>query len=301
MVSLNEIQKMFRGELRLSEPLAHHTSFRIGGPADYYLEPHGKDEFLRLVSYFRDRDFPFTILGDASNVLVSDQGYRGAVINLETSLARMFMDGPHVYAEAGVKIARLVDFCIHRSLRGMERLAGIPGTLGGGQILSMVIPAEHLVEVEVLQHGELVKIKKNEAVSRYRHPYASTDVMVAARFSLPAGEKEKLIRSHREWLVRHNQTQPVNIPNAGSIFKDPPGHSAATLIEDAGMKGLRHGGAMVSTKHANVIVNAGGASAQDVLVIIKKIQQAVQEKFSVILEPEVTLIGFDQMILREVA
>ncbi len=300
MVSLNDIQKISRGELRLSEPLAHHTSFRIGGPADYYIEPHSKSELVRLVNYFREKDFPFILLGNASNALVSDQGYRGAVINPETALSRVFMEGSQVYAEAAVKIARLVDFCIHRSLRGMESLAGISGTLGGGKILNTRETAEHLVEVEVLRGGELVRMRKNEAgvVSRLDSP---AQVLVAAWFLLPAGEKEGLIRSRREWLVKRNQTQPVNIPNAGSIFKNPSGHSAATLIGDAGLNGLRHGGAMVSMKHANVIINAGGANAHDVLAIIKKIQHTVQKKFNIMLEPEVTLVGFDQMILREVA
>lgn len=300
MVSLNDIQKISRGELRLSEPLAHHTSFRIGGPADYYIEPHSKGELVRLVNYFRERDFPFIILGNASNVLVSDQGYRGVVINPETALSRVFMEGSLVYAEAAVKVARLVDFCIHRSLKGMESLAGISGTLGGGKILNMGETAEHLIEVEVLRGGELVRIRKNEA-GVVNRPDSPAQVLVAAWFLLPAGEKEELIRSRREWLVKRNQTLPVNIPNAGSIFKNPSGHSAATLIGDAGLNGLKQGGAMVSLKHANVIVNAGGANAHDVLAIIKKIQHTVQKKFNIMLEPEVTLIGFDQMILREVA
>jgi UDP-N-acetylmuramate dehydrogenase len=271
MVSLTDIRQVFRGAISLSEPLALYTAFRVGGPADYYLEPQTKDDLVRLVNYFQGMSFPFILLGRGDNLLVSDEGYRGAVISTDPALLHVRMEGQHVYAGAGAAIARFVDFCVHRSLKGSEALAGAPGTLGkllgqDGSAFDGAI-ADFLLEVEVLSAGNLKRRTKKEAKHRHEASTVAPDILIGAWFAFPAGDKEDLLRLRRERLVRWNAIQPVNIPKVGVMFKSPAGQHAAELIERAGMRGVSQGGAVVSMRHANLIVNAQRATAEDMLAI----------------------------------
>jgi len=301
MVTLNDIQRFFNGTLRIAEPMGKYTSFHIGGPADYYLEPASKTELVRLVNYFRQNTFPFIMIGNASNLLVSDQGYRGAVVNLECALPSIRMEGDMVYAEAGVRTGRFVDFCIQRSLQGAETLAGLPGTLGGRVMTAEGSLSEHIVEVEILRDNSVARLTNEEGGVVYRKSGSARDIVLAARFRFPEGDKEELMRLRRELLIQRNDEQPLNHPNAGSIFKNPPGNSAARLIHEAGLKGCVHGRAMVSDRHANFILNNGGAGAREVVELIKVVQQTVRAKFNVALELDVKLIGFEEQVLKEVA
>ena len=312
MVSLSDIRRIFKGDIRISEPLAKYTSFRIGGPADYFVEPVSKEDLVSVVTYFRQNTFPFIIIGNGSNLLVSDDGYRGAVVNLETGLSAIRMAGDSnsvgegiVYVEAGLRLAKFVDFCIQHSLKGTEMLAGIPGTLGGAVIMNAGAYggeiSDYMDEVELLRDDSRVKIRKKDGGFAYRRSGFSRDIVLAAIFRLPGGDKEELMRVRRELLIKRNAAQPVNLPNAGSVFKNPPGNFAAKLIQEAGLKGRTHGEAMISERHANFIVNNGGAKATDVLALIRNTQRVVKKKFNVVLELEVKLIGFDDHALREVA
>jgi len=305
MLSREEIRKFFRGSIKLSQPLANLTTFRIGGPADYYLEPIDKDDVVSLIKYLQANASPFMIIGTASNLLISDEGYHGAVINLESALGEVRKEGEYVIAGSGARLAKFVDFCVQRRLGGVEMLAGIPGTVGGAVIMNAGAYggeiSDHLVDVEALREGNIVWVKKEEGGFSYRRSGFGRDVVLCARFLLPKKDRTELMRVRRELLVKRNLAQPVNFPNAGSIFKNPQGNYAAKLIESAGLKGLRRGEAQISERHGNFIVNLGNARAADVLGLIREAQREVFQKFKVRLELEVKLIGFSENDYKAVA
>jgi len=303
MIKLEEIREIVKGEILINEPLAKYSTFKIGGPADIYIAPRDVDELLRLIQYLREEGIDFIILGNGSNVLISDEGFRGAVINLEAGLNFIKIEGEYVVAGAGVKLAKFVDFCIENGFRGVEMMAGIPGTLGGAIVMNAgaysAEISDHLVDVDVIRDLNLVRLKKEECGFGYRTSNLTKDVVIQARFKFPPGDIEEMKRRRREILIKRNQAQPVNFPNVGSIFKNPPGNYAGKLIEEAGLKGIQIGGAQISEKHANFIINKGNATASDVLELIKLAQRKVYEKFGVKLELEVRLIGFEEEEIQD--
>ncbi|MGC8897105.1 MAG: UDP-N-acetylmuramate dehydrogenase [Bacteroidota bacterium] len=307
MISVEEIGTFFKGRVAIGELLRNYTSFRIGGPADFYLEPRDKEDLLHIVQYFQTNNFPFVVIGNGSNLLVSDEGYRGAVINLESGLKTVTIDpaagGASVYAEAGVKLAKFVDVCIQRGLGGVEMLAGIPGTLGGAIVMNAGAYGGEISDclrtVEIIRDAAFVILPREECGFAYRGSELTHDIVVSASFQLPRKDRNELLRVRRELLLRRNETQPVNFPNAGSIFKNPPKMYAGKLIEEAGLKGKRIGGAEISERHANFIVNRGTAKASDVVALIRLARDAVKEKFGIVLELEVKLLGFPDDVFRE--
>lgn len=304
MVNIDDIKKFFRGHIAISEPLSKYTSFRIGGPADYYLEPADKEDAVSIISYLQQQQFPFMMIGRGSNLLVSDEGLRGAVINLESGLMSIHVEGDRVVVESGVPMARFVDFCVQRGFKGVEMLAGIPGTIGGAVMMNAGAYggeiSDCLVDVEILRNGVLLYLKKEESGFSYRRSGFRGDVILGASFRFPTGDKEEIMTMRRELLIKRNRAQPLNYPNSGSMFKNPPGNFAAKLIEEAGLKGTRRGDAQISEKHANFIVNLGNAKAQDVLDLIELARKTVFEKFSITLELEVKLLGFPNDAYKEV-
>jgi UDP-N-acetylmuramate dehydrogenase len=300
VVRLDEIQKIFRGKIAIGEPLKEYTWFRIGGPADYYCEPADREDVVNIVGYFQKQHFPFLILGKGSNVLVSDDGIRGAVINLGNCLSSVHAEGNTVYAEAGVTIVRFVDFCVQRGLKGVEMLAGIPGTIGGALIMNAGAYggeiSDYLVDVELLNNGVIELRKKTEITFSYRRSGFRNEVILGAGFTLPQGNKEEVVQIRKDLLLKRNRTQPTNMPNSGSMFKNPEGNFAARLIEQAGLKGTRIGGAQISEKHANFIVNHGDATARDVMGLINLAKKKVFENNGIHLELEVKLLGFDDSV-----
>lgn len=298
MIDLEEIKKFFRGHIALNEPLAKYTSMKVGGPADYYFEPADKADVLQLVRYLRQQGFPYLVLGRGSNVLVSDEGYRGAVINMGESLSNVSLQGELVVAEAGAKMSKFVEFCIQHELAGVEMLAGIPGTVGGAVVMNAGAHgseiSDHLVEVEVLRGDEVQRVKKAEAQFAYRTSAFTQDIVLEASFKLPKGDKDELIKRRSEFLRERNLKQPTNLPNTGSMFKNPRGNFAAKLIEQAGLKGKRVGDAQISDKHANFIVNLGNARASDIMTLLDLAQRTVYQNTGILMELEVKLIGFQE-------
>lgn len=298
MFSVEKVKEFFKGNISISEPLSRFTTFRIGGPADYYLEPKDRDDLLKLIKYLKEINYPYIIIGNGSNILISDDGIRGAAINLEFGFTKIEVMKNKVFAEAGIRLSKLVDVCIEHSLVGIENLAGIPGTLGGAVLMNAGAYggeiSDYIKEVEVLDGTEIKFLKKEECGFSYRKSNLEGKIILSAEFELPFGDKTKAKERRKELLLKRNQSQPVELPNAGSIFKNPPGDYAARLIEQAGLKGLTIGGAKVSEKHANFIVNFNNASANDVLELMKIIQQTVFQKFGIMLEPEIKMIGFDK-------
>ncbi|MCI0706511.1 MAG: UDP-N-acetylmuramate dehydrogenase [Ignavibacteriae bacterium] len=298
MISLDDIKRVFRGHIALNEPLAKYTSMRVGGPADYYLEPADKEDVIAIVKYFRSSGFPFLMLGRGSNLLISDEGFRGAVINLEEGLANVSLNGDLVIAEAGAKMTKFVDFCVQHEFAGVEMLAGIPGTMGGAVVMNAGAHggevSNYLVDVEVLRGSELQRVSKEHAGFSYRRSKFEGDVVLSASFKLPKGDKNELMKKRSEYLHQRNMAQPTNMPNSGSMFKNPQGNYAAKLIEQAGLKGKRVGDAQISEKHANFIINHGNAKASDVMTLIDLAQRTVYQNTGLQLELEVKLVGFQE-------
>jgi UDP-N-acetylmuramate dehydrogenase len=302
MVSLSELNKLFWGTLKIYEPLARYTTFRVGGPADYYMEPSSKEDLVQIIRYLRSVDVPFIFIRKGSNLLVSDEGFRGAVINLDPGLARLHAEDNDVYAEAGVPIAKLVDYCILRSLQGVETLAGIPGTIGGGVVTNAGTEggniSDHLMEVELMRDGEVKALARDQL--QLAHRGADRDIVLAARFRLHEGDREILMRIRRELLVRRGRIHPITLPDAGNVFKNPLGSFAGLIVQECGLKGRRVGGAMVSEQHANFIVNTGNATAVDILELIRLVQSIVCKKTGILLETEVKMIGVEESVFSQV-
>lgn len=305
MVTLSDINQFFRGFIAINESMSKYTSMRVGGPADYYVEPADKQDLVEIVKYFQKNNYPYLMLGRGSNIIISDEGIRCAAINLESSLSDVRMEDDLVVAEAGAHWSKFVDFCIQQGLAGVEMLAGIPGSVGGAVVMNAGAhggeTADHVVEIEVFREGLIQKVKKQEADFSYRHSGFAKDIVLSAAFQLPQGDKEELIRRRREFILKRNTTQPLTLPNSGSMFKNPPGTYAAKLIEQAGLKGKHVGNAQISEKHANFIVNLGEAKAADVVTLVDLVRRTVHQNTGVLLELEVKLVGFSDDVRQKVA
>ncbi len=301
MISITEIQKFFKGRISLNESLAGFTTFRIGGEADYYVEPVDADDALNIVRYLNKQGVPFYVMGNGSNVLISDEGIRGVVINTEASFNYLKHEEGNIIAGSGVKIAKFVDYCIQNGYAGVEMLAGIPATVGGALVMNAGAysgeTSTYVTEVTAIEDDEIKRLTKEECAFVYRGSKLKGTVILEAKFWLPVGDKAEVIKRRKELLLNRNESQPVEIPNAGCIFKNPKDNKAAILIEQSGLKGLSFGGAKVSLKHANFIVNTGKATANDVIELVKIIRKTVKEKTGIELEMEVKLIGFEEVMI----
>ncbi len=296
MISIAEIKQFFKGNILVNEPLNKHTSIKIGGPADLLMLPSDKEDAISLSVYLQQNSVDYSVIGNGSNILVNDAGIREIVINFEQGLKQIKLVSGLVEVESGVLLARFVDFCIQNGKQGVEKLAGIPGTIGGALVMNASAYkseiSSHIVDVEVIRDGKPVRVKKQDASFAYRTSAFINDIIISAVFDLPEGDIDEMQKTRIEYLQKRNLSQPLNYPNSGSIFKNPTGYYAAKLIEDAGLKGLKIGEAQISEKHANFIVNLGNAKAQDVLDLIQTCKEIVKQKFDVNLELEVKLLGF---------
>ena len=304
MIALDDIRQSFKGQIKLGEPMAPHVTFRIGGAADIYLEPLDKEDALGLFRYLREADMPYVLMGNGSNVLVADEGIRGAVVNLEAGFNYLRFVENEIIAGAGVKLAKFVDFCIANGRGGAEMLAGIPGTLGGAVVINAGAYggeiADYMTRVELIRGDKLMSITKDMGGFGYRTSGLVDDIVLEAAFDFPEGLPDPLKKKRRELLLKRNAAQPVKWPNAGSIFKNPPGAYAAVLIQECGLKGHRVGGAQISELHANFIINIDDASAADVVELIRIAQAQVAERFGIRLELEIKLTGFEKEKIADV-
>jgi len=310
MVSLLDIRSTFKGMIKLGEPLANYASLGIGGPADYLFAPSTRDDFVSVITQLRASGIPFLFAGRGSNLLVSDRGYHGAAIVLESGFSGIRLERAGsgealVFAAAGVRLAALVQFAIEHGLQGVETLAGIPGTVGGLAVgnatAAIPLPGGCLVRVEILRDNDVLVVSDAPERFSFRRSGIGRDVVLGAVFRLGQGDREQLMRARRQILVRRNAEQPLNVANAGMMFRDPPGRKAAELIQHAGMRGARRGNAMVSERHANLLLNLGKATAVDALGLMTEVQHAVRDKAGVQLGLAMRLAGFEEELLREVA
>jgi UDP-N-acetylmuramate dehydrogenase len=287
-----------RGKLLFDEPLSRHTTLRIGGPADAWFEPTAIDELHDMLRVCAAHGIPVTPVGGGSNLLVRDGGVRGLVVATR-ALRRLERLGPTgVIVEAGVSTGRLLHASTEWELGGLEFLGGVPGSVGGGMIMNAGTYLGEFKDVTVevatvrIADGEVTRRGNAACGFAYRHSeLPAGEIVVESTLQLrprPRAEIETDVRGLRD---RRNEREPKGFPNAGSIFKNPPGRFAGKLIEDAGLKGTRVGGAEVSPKHANWIVNVGGATADDVLSLVDVVRRTVQEKLGVELQLEVKVIG----------
>ena len=286
-------------EILREEPMYKHTSFRIGGPAELFLMPK-RDELPGLLKLLLVENAPFLVLGNGSNVLVSDDGIPGIVISaLNMKEIYVDQDKAIIEADAGVSLQRMATEAAMNSLTGMEFAAGIPGSLGGAVYMNAGAYGSEMknivTEVQYLDAGGNVCVKKIEELDMgYRHSFFSENpktVVLGARLSLYQGDKETIMAYQTELLRKRREKQPIEYPSAGSTFKRPEGYYAGKLIQDSGLVGYRVGDAQVSLKHAGFLVNLGSATANDVLTLIKDVQNTVFEKSGVRLEPEVRILG----------
>lgn len=286
-----------RGELKLNESMQRYNSWRVGGHAERLYIPADLADLQQFLAGLPAHE-PRYVLGLGSNLLVPDEGIKGTVVVMHNALNQMHLEHGSVYVEAGVTTAKVARFCIKSGLRGAEFLAGIPGTMGGAlamnagchggetwNLVSKLMTLDH--------HGELHQRHRDEFVASYRHvqmPRAN-EWFVAAWLTLPEGDSAQAEAEMKQLLAKRLATQPLNMPNAGSTFRNPPGDHAARLIEACGLKGKVIGGAQISEKHANFIVNLGNASAMDIQQLIDLMRESVQEKFGVQLQQEVKVLG----------
>lgn len=289
----------FAGRVVENEPLARYTSFRIGGPADLFLEPADKRSLVLALREIWSRGIPVFILGGGTNILVSDAGYRGVVVSTRIALRSLCFDGLCAAADSGVKLPRFVLECAKRGLSGLEDLCGVPGTVGGAVAMNAGAGgcqiADCLVDVELLckENGAVCTLTAEQLQLGYRTSILMEGrfVVLRANFRFRQCNPDEAMRRLREAVDKRRASQPVNQWNAGCVFKNPPGDYAGRLIELSGAKGIREGGAQVSTKHANFIVNLGGATANDVRRLMTRVQEMVRANFGIELEPELVLVG----------
>ncbi|MBN1893210.1 UDP-N-acetylmuramate dehydrogenase [bacterium] len=296
---LNKMKQAVRGGILTREPLAGHTTWRIGGPADFYVSPKDLEDLRSVIDFSRQEGLRCFVIGRGSNLLVSDEGFRGIVLDLSEAFRHTAASGLRVTAGSGLLLGDLVDFCIRKRLKGIEKLAGIPGCVGGAIRMNAgafgVEVADRLEWVRLVDFsGTLLQIHREQILMKYRFTDLPADaVIIEAEFRMERGDAGELARTREETLKKRREKQPLSLPSAGSVFKRPAGDYAGRLIEETGLKGLRIGDAMISKKHANFIVNCGFATAVDVLRLVEEVQERVHRMFQVDLELEIQLLGFD--------
>ncbi len=284
--------------LLVDEPMSEHTTFEVGGPADFYVIPEDFDEVRGVVSACKDAGVEYFILGCGSDLLVSDEGYRGVVISLADGLVGVSVEGDQITCQAGVGLREASEMACELGLSGLEFACGIPGSVGGACFMNAGAyggcVADVLHEVRVLTpDGSVCDLAADELEMGYRKSRVADEglVVLSATFDLDKADPEKIRATMDDLTHQREEKQPLDMPSAGSTFKRPEGHFAGKLISDAGLKGYQVGGAMVSKKHAGFVVNAGGATAADVHAVIEHVQDEVERQFGVRLEPEVRFLG----------
>ena len=291
-----DLQGIFAGctakELLLEEPMAKHTSFRIGGPADVLAQPGNEAELAELLKRAADHAVPVTLVGNGSNLLVRDKGIRGLVIKLSNLFSSITVEGNVLTFGSGISLAMASKKAASLSLSGLEFAVGIPGTIGGAVYMNAGAydgeMAKVVTSVQVMdRQGQSSQLKADELDFSYRHTALQNSglIVTSVTVSLQPGEAESIKAKMDDFSQRRIAKQPLELPSAGSMFKRPVGYFAGTLIEQTGLKGYTVGGAQVSTKHAGFVVNVGGATAKDVLQLIRDVQDRVLAVQGVQLEP----------------
>lgn len=279
------------------EPMSRHTTFRVGGPADVVIQPSSAEEVIAAINTAKELGQPVFVMGNGSNLLVRDGGMEGVVILLGEKMSKITARGHKIHAEAGAMLSRLSRAALNAGLKGLVFASGIPGTVGGAVVMNAGAyggqMSDVLVRAKVLTNGEIRWMSREELEMGYRttKPLKEGGIVLEAEFELEEGDIAALTEETNELSRKRREKQPLSLPSAGSTFKRPEGYFAGALIEQANLKGVRVGGAQVSELHAGFVVNTGGATASDILGLMKKIQDTVYEINGVMLEPEVRIVG----------
>jgi UDP-N-acetylmuramate dehydrogenase len=294
---LAALQRVCPGGVRTDEPLSRHVSFRIGGPADVLLLPRSLRDLEATVAWLYRAGEPFVVLGRGSNVLIADRGVRGIVVKTGRDQGGVSYDGERVHAECGVSLPQLSRRASERGLEGLEFAAGIPGSVGGAVVMNAGAHghsmAEIVEEVRALTPDGEARWRAGDLAFRYRESRAQREPSVVLEASLVlrrADPAETVMRLDR-WLRTRSESQPLGPPSSGCIFRNPDGDHAGRLIDAAGGKGMRVGNAIVSDRHANYILNTGGATAADVLALIDLVRSRVRERWGTELATEIKMVG----------
>lgn len=299
-----ELQTMFKdkdfGKILFDEPMKNHTTFKIGGPADVMIIPSTEEELVKAVRFCRNNNIDFFVMGNGSNLLVRDGGIRGVAIKVYEGVNDIRVNGNLIYCEAGALLTAVSKVALKHSLKNLEFASGIPGTIGGAITMNAGAYGGEMKDVvkkvRVLDTNNEIKELSNEEMNfRYRNSRVGDEglIVLSVELELEHGEYSEIEAIIKDLTFKRTSKQPLELPSAGSTFKRPEGFFAGKLIEDAGLRGLRHGGAAVSEKHCGFVVNIDNATCEDVTHLISVIQKVVNDKFGVKLETEIKIIGED--------
>lgn len=287
--------------VRCGEPMASHTTFCIGGPADCFVVPNSEEQVCAAIAACRSLDVPVRVVGCGSNVLVADEGLRCVVVQVADNLAALEVDGCIVHAQAGATCAAVAQAACEAGLAGFEFACGIPGTIGGAAIMNAGAYGGEFRDVAegvrcLTPAGEVVEVDAEEAAWSYRHSMMDEAgyVVLSATLRLTEDRTDAVRARMDDLMQRREEKQPLDMPSAGSTFKRPEGYFVGKLVQDAGLRGYRVGGAQVSEKHTGFVVNAGGATAADVRQLIAEVRERVYAQAGVHLQPEVRMWGFEE-------
>jgi UDP-N-acetylmuramate dehydrogenase len=299
-----QIQSLFSGtdvgSVLFDEPLAKHTSWRIGGPADVFLLPTKTEHLVQIMKLTHQHAIPWYVIGKGSNLLVRDGGIRGVVIKLADNFAELVIEGRELTAQGGRSFVSAANHAIRHGLTGLEFATGIPGTVGGAVMMNAGAHGGEVKDVlkdcKVLTaQGDLLHLTRADLQFDYRYSILKDrpGLVAEATFTLSTGDSEEMSERVKGWAKRRQTTQPLSMPSCGSVFRNPEGTHSGHLVEQAGLKGTTIGGAQISELHGNFIVNIGGAKARDVIQLIELIQRTIREKYAHELHPEVRIVGED--------
>ena len=287
-------------DIRENELMSSHTSFKVGGPADVFLTPRTDEQLIACIKALRAEKEKYFILGNGTNLLVSDSGYRGAVIQLYRNYNDVNIFGNHITAKAGALVTKVANDACKHGLSGLEFASGIPGTIGGAVTMNAgaygaeMVKVVRIVRMLDLKYMMKVELASSEMNFSYRHSLVKEHpyIVLEVEMELMNGDEEIIRKRMEELKEQRVAKQPLDFPSAGSTFKRPEGHFAGKLIEDAGLRGYTVGGARVSEKHCGFVINGGNATSTDILKVIIDVQKKVYERFQVKLEPEIVFLGW---------
>lgn len=285
-------------DILTEEPMSRHTTFRVGGEAQCFVRISDKEQLKKLIPYLRQVEVPYFILGNGSNLLVSDKGYEGVILQIGNKMNTITVEGIHIRAQAGALLSQIAKCAYDKGLTGFEFASGIPGSIGGGVVMNagayggeMKQVVESVLVMDI--QGEILELSGESMEFGYRTSIIKNRpfIVLEVCLKLEQGNKERIASDMEELAQKRREKQPLEYASAGSTFKRPEGYFAGKLIMDAGLRGYSIGGAQVSDKHCGFVVNTGRASATDVAEVISEVQERVKDKFGVSLETEVIFLG----------
>lgn len=292
------IQVINRERVLIDEPMKKHTTFRVGGNADYFVMPRTISEIQQITAICKKENLPYYILGNGSNLLVGDKGYRGVIIQIYKEMNDITVEGECIRAQAGALLSKVGSVAFDAGLTGFEFAAGIPGAVGGAVVMNAGAYGgemkDILVSATVLaEDGKVLTLTNEEMELGYRTSIIAKKnyIVLEAEYQLQRGDKAEIRAKMDELKNRRVTKQPLEYPSAGSTFKRPEGYFAGKLIQDAGLRGFQVGGAQVSEKHCGFVINTGNATAADIVELMKQVSEKVFQEFGVTLEPEVKRLG----------